>query len=62
MLLSWACKWAEEAAGTGPVWPEADLPAAKYRIRIASVDLFIWLGWGAVLAIVRNAMLAMFCP
>ena len=44
MLLSWAVKWAEDVAGLADIWPERELPAAKYRVPIETIDIFIWLG------------------
>ena len=47
ILLSWVVGWAEWR-GICTVdcscWPEAELPAARYRLR-AKLDIFIWLGW-----------------
>jgi hypothetical protein len=34
--------------GAPPLWPEARLAAARYRVPIGTehvVDLFVWLGW-----------------
>jgi hypothetical protein len=64
VLLSWAVAWADHqlasaaaaakpataAAPGGPasLWPEAQLPAATYRLGGAAgpqLDLFVWLGW-----------------
>jgi Ca-activated chloride channel family protein len=61
ILLSWAVAWAEhrlssstagDAAsareGGNSLWPEEQLPAAKYRLGGPSgpqLDVFCWLGW-----------------
>ena len=47
ILLSWVVDWAEWRLGkpaAADLWPEADLPAKKYRLS-AKLDVFIWLGW-----------------
>jgi len=51
ILLSWVCDWGEWrlgkealAAEKVSLWPEAELPASKYRLA-AKLDVFIWLGW-----------------
>lgn len=51
ILLSWVVDWTEwrlkefnSEAVSGQFWPEAELPAEKYRLK-AKLDVFIWLGW-----------------
>ena len=61
ILLSWVCDWGEWrlgkealAAEKVSLWPEAELPASKYRLA-AKLDVFIWLGWD-----VRAQVLSLF--
>jgi len=50
ILLSWAVAWAEHTYPSlrGSLWPEAELPAATYRVGGEAgprLDIFVWLGW-----------------
>jgi len=50
ILLSWAVAWADHSFPEAQLslWPEAQLPAAKYRLggtKGPQLDVFVWLGW-----------------
>jgi len=48
ILLSWAVAWAEHKLPSRSLWPEAELPAATYRLGGSAgpqLDVFVWLGW-----------------
>lgn len=58
ILLSWAVAWADRnlsgrsakggSSAEPSLWPEAKLPADKYRVGGAKgpqLDVFVWLGW-----------------
>ena len=46
ILLSWAVAWAENKLPSCSLWPEAELPAATYRLGGSAgpqLDVFVWL-------------------
>jgi len=50
ILLSWAVAWGEHTFPhlRGSLWPEAELPAASFRLGGEGgpqLDVFVWLGW-----------------